>query len=242
MTGGEGNQEKKAHTVEIYWADGQFPGKDNPNTGEGTKFSLAADNATPYFAEEDAHEQSAFDRALDRETGNATQTWAAHSAGTSKLGTAEKYGLTSDKILYLAPAGTGHDVSSVDDTASPNADRAVIQSRTDAIDAAQWAGGDANSGEFSKGDPVDVMKAKRLEDGFLKDGRRVQDTGQIESHNAIFEEKSTSMENSTAFIYGQDVIPYQGNNPFLGDALKEKGIESKSDLKAVPYDEVFDED
>lgn len=229
-------------TVEIYWADGQFPGKTDPLTGKDTLSSLIADNATPDFAERDAASQAAFDRALDREAVNATQTWVGHSAGSSKLGTAEREGLTADKVLYMAPAGPGHGVSSLADVASPEADRAMIQSRTDKIAIAQDQGGAANSGSYSRrGHPDQVVGAVRLDEGLMKDNSKVQDQ-EIWGHNAVLSPESTSMQNATSFIYGDPVIPYLGHNHgFFSDALDREGIKTQADFesKKVAYDQVF---
>ena len=233
--------EGREGTVEIYWADGQFPGKTDPLTGEDTFTSLVADNATPHFAERDAKTQAAFDQALDREAVNATQTWVAHSAGASKQGTAEREGLTADKVLYMAPAGTGHEVGSLADVASPEADRALIQSRTDMIDVAQDHGGAANSGSyFSGGHPDQLMGAIRLEGGLMEDNSKVQDQDDG-GHNATLKGGSTSQENATAFIYGEPVIPYLGDNDLFSDALDRQGIDTQDDFesKKVAYDEVF---
>ncbi|WIK81647.1 hypothetical protein [Micrococcus lylae] len=226
-------------TVEIYWADGQFPGKTDPHTGEDTFGSLISDNATPDFAERDAASQSAFDRAIDREAVNATQTWVAHSAGASKQGTAEREGLTADKVLYMAPAGTGHDVASTADVASPHAHRAMIQSRTDKIAIAQDLGGGANGGGlFTGGHPDRLMGAVRLEAGLMEDGRRVQ-YQETWGHNAVLAKESTAVKNATAFIYGEDVTLYAGDNGLFHDALEDQGIKNQSDFKKVPYDRVF---
>ncbi|MBB4736510.1 hypothetical protein HDA30_002018 [Micrococcus cohnii] len=233
--------EGREGTVEIYWADGQFPGKTDPLTEEDTFTSLIADNATPDFAERDATNQAAFDRALDREAVNATQTWVAHSAGASKQGTAEREGLTADKVLYMAPAGTGHEVGSLADVASPEADRALIQSRTDKIDVAQDHGGAANSGSyFSGGHPDQLMGAIRLEAGLMEDDSKVQDQDNG-GHMAMLERGSTSQQNATAFIYGEPVIPYLGDNDLFSDALGRQGIDTQDDFesKKVAYAEAF---
>lgn len=124
--------------------------------------SVATDNMTAEYNEAGAPRLAAFDQAVDLEDDTAVQTTIAHSAGAPMAGTAERsdHGMTTDKFLYLAPAGTGHGVDSPQDTANPDADRAVIQTRENRIWMSQAFGGGFHAdGFWGGGDPSVLMDA-----------------------------------------------------------------------------------
>lgn len=156
-------------TVSIYWQ-----GTDLPQ-------DLVGDNITPHVNETGAPRLAAFDAAADLEmspsrTRGVTTTYVGHSAGGSLLGTAERrdLGLQATHIVYVAPAGTGHEVSSPEDTANEPARRFLIQTNDDPIELAQLAGGGAHGGSFLEGShPVRQMGAVRLESGLVPPGNHV---------------------------------------------------------------------
>lgn len=176
--------------------------------------SVATDNMTAEYNEAAAPRLAAFDQAVDLEDDTAVQTTIAHSAGAPMAGTAERsdHGMTTDKFLYLAPAGTGHGVDSPQDTANPDADRAVIQTREDRIWMSQAFGGGFHAdGFWGGGDPSVLMDAPRLESGYAADStgespKRVGD-GEFGGHSGLWHPDSTSRDNIQAFIYGGDLVP-----------------------------------
>ncbi|QCU77369.1 hypothetical protein E7744_03415 [Citricoccus sp. SGAir0253] len=184
-------------TVSIYWQGTDLPQE------------LIRDNATPHFNEQGAPSLAAFDHAADLEMSSTrvrdvATTYVAHSAGGSLLGTAEREGLDSTNIVYVAPAGTGHELSSPDDTQNPSAHRYLIQTNDDPISAAQLLGGGAHGGSFWEGsDPVRQMGAVRLESGFMGNGETV-----MGGHSDYFDPRSTSARNIEGVVYGTEVRPY----------------------------------
>lgn len=183
-------------TVSIYWQGTHLPQ------------DLVRDNATPHYNEEGAPLLAAFDHAADLEMASdrhrdVPTTYVGHSAGGSLVGTAEREGLDSTNIVYVAPAGNGHEVSSPEDTENEYAYRYLIQTNDDPISWAQALGGGAQSGSFWEGsNPVRQMGAVRLESGLKDDGSI------MEGHTDYFERDSTSARNIEGVVYGEDVSPY----------------------------------
>ncbi|WOO96512.1 alpha/beta hydrolase [Micrococcus terreus] len=186
-------------TVSIYWQGTDLPQR------------LVHDNATPHFNETGAPRLAAFDFAADLEmtsdrTRDVGTTYVGHSAGGSLLGTAERHdqGLDSTNIVYVAPAGTGHEVSSPQDTSNQHANRYLIQTNDDPIEWAQLLGGGAQGGSFLEGsNPVRQMDAVRLESGFMGDGSTV-----MSGHTDYFDHESTSAQNIEGVVYDEEVAPY----------------------------------
>lgn len=193
-------------TVSIYWQ-----GTDLPQ-------SLLGDNATPKFNEQGAPRLAAFDYAADLEFGARSRTtdvrttYIGHSAGGSLLGTAEREGLDSSAIVYVAPAGVGHEVGSPEDTANEHADRYWIQTRADPIWAAQGFGGSAHGPSGWEGSsPSRQMGAHRLESGFLRDGTDTligEDDGMTGGHTSYFTPGSDAALNIEGVVQGTQVFPY----------------------------------
>ncbi|MBF4993619.1 hypothetical protein ITX31_05785 [Arthrobacter gandavensis] len=180
--------------VSFYWQ-----GTDLPNELHHNLTASYNENGGPLLA--------AFDHALDLEVPQDTRsTYIGYSAGGSLLGTAEREGLTASNILYVAPAGTGHEVSSPGDTASPNSNRYWIQTRDDPISVAQIGGGGFHSGSFwSGGNPHTQMGAVRLESGFV-DPKKPDSL--MRGHTDYFAEGSTSAANIQSVINGNRVSLY----------------------------------
>lgn len=164
-------------------------------------------NVTSSYNEDGGPLLAAFDHALDLELADGTRsTYIGYSAGGSLLGTAEREGLDATNIVYVAPAGIGHEVSSPQDTANPDANRYWLQTRDDPITVAQVAGGGFHSGSFwSGGDPKTQMGAVRLETGFTDRYRRDE---LVKGHSNYFGERSTSADNIRAVIEGGEVRLY----------------------------------
>ncbi|MCC3296827.1 hypothetical protein [Arthrobacter caoxuetaonis] len=188
----EGKPEQQK--VSFYWQ-----GTDLPNELHHNLTSSYNENGGPLLA--------AFDHALDLEVPQDTRsTYIGYSAGGSLLGTAEREGLTASNILYVAPAGTGHQVSSPSDTAGPDSNRYWIQTRDDPISVAQIGGGGFHSGSFwSGGDPKTQMGAVRLESGFV-DPQKPDSL--MRGHTDYFAKGSTSAANIQAVIKGGRVSLY----------------------------------
>ncbi|GAA4775396.1 alpha/beta hydrolase [Citricoccus nitrophenolicus] len=184
-------------TVSIYWAGTDFPQ------------SLVGDNKDSTFNEQGAPLLAAFDHAADLDIPASARTTAiGHSAGGSMLGTAERgpEGLTSDNIVYVAPAGQGHEVGSPADTANPDANRYWIQTNYDRIRHAQDLGGGGHGPSWWEGSDIDgAMGATRLEAGYLNNGDVMgKDDGFAGGHSDYFEPDSTSALNLEALIHGGD--------------------------------------
>lgn len=167
-------------------------------------------NLTTAYNEEGGPLLAAFDFALDLEVPTESRTtYIGYSAGGSLLGTGEREGLDSTNILYIAPAGTGHNVSSPSDTANPDANRYWIQTRDDMISAAQRGGGGFHGGSFIDGvlgaNPATAMDAVRLESGFLDPA---DPDSLMKGHTEYFRAGSTSAANIAAVIEERPVSLY----------------------------------
>lgn len=245
-------------TVNFYWAGTDFPGSHDPQTGEQIPPTVLTDNMTSQWSENGAPRLAAFDQAVDLENSTATQTTIAHSAGTPLAGTAERHdnGMTTDKFLYLAPAGTGHNVGSPAATVNPDADRAVIQTREDPIWISQTFGGAFHGDNFAVGgDPSERMDAPRLESGMAANSTpenrvRVGD-GPAGGHSDLWHPDTTSRDNIEAFIYEKDLIPEipaeihphsSPQHPVVVDGLDANpniATHDGFDIYKKPYDEVI---
>lgn len=186
--------EEEPGKVSFYWQGTDLPDE-------------VLDNVTSDYNEQGAPRLAAFDDAVDAEISEkARTTYVSHSAGGSLLGTAEREGLDSSNIVYVAPAGPGHNVGSPQDTRNPDANRYWIQTRDDPIKWSQRLGGGYHGDHVgSAGDPTEQMGAHRLESGFLDPN----DPGSIvKGHSEYFTPGSTSANNIQAIIEGGDVSPY----------------------------------
>lgn len=216
--------------ISIYWQGTDLPDE-------------IPDNLTSSYNEQGAPHLAAFDRALDLELSpDVRSTYIGYSAGGSLLGTAEREGLDSTNILYVAPAGTGHNVSSPGDTANPDAHRYLLQTRDDPIAYAQGFGGGYHGGSFLEGsNPVHQMGATRLETGF-KDP--TDPTSVMGGHTDYFIPGSTSAQNIQGVIEGTQVsefVPYEHHYGF-GYSYLESPLETRPEdytdgqLPTVPTD------
>ncbi|GAA1120544.1 hypothetical protein GCM10009582_17210 [Arthrobacter flavus] len=185
------NGEPSDQKVGFYWQGTDLPQK------------LVMDNASPHFNETGAPRLAAFDYAVDLEIpSDARTTYVGYSAGGSLLGTGEREGLDSTNIVYVAPAGPGHEVGSPEDTANPDANRYWVQTRTDPISAAQFFGGGSHGSSWWKGGSPNQMGVTRLETGFL-DPRNPDSV--MGGHEDYFTPASTSAQNISGVINGTKV-------------------------------------
>ncbi|MGP5731378.1 hypothetical protein [Arthrobacter rhombi] len=183
--------------VSFYWQ-----GADLPNE--------VSDNLTSKYNEEGSSKLAAFDFAVDAEIpDDARSTYVGYSAGGSLLGTAEREGLNSDNIVYVAPAGTGNNVGSIEDTGpseddnNSEANRYWVQTRDDPIHWAQDFGGGYHGRAWWSGSyPDQQMGAHRLESGFLdsSDPKSI-----VKGHVEYFKPGSTSAQNIQEVIEGGNV-------------------------------------
>lgn len=181
-----------AGTVSFYWQ-----GTDIPQN--------VLDSASPQHNEMAGPRLAAFDYAVDLEIpSGARTTYVAYSAGAPLLGTGEREGLDSSNIVYVAPAGPGHEVSGPEDTANAEAIRYWIQTRSDyLIEIAQGVGGSVHGGSMLEGGGVGRMGVTRLESGFLvhRDA-----TTLMGGHSDYFSRVSTAALNMLGVIRGTQVI------------------------------------
>ena len=187
------NGEPSTGTVSFYWQGTDLPDE-------------IADNITTTFNEDGGPLLAAFDHALDLEARpDARTTYIGYSAGGSLLGTGERVGLDSTNIVYVAPAGTGHNVGSPEDTANPDANRYWLQTRDDPITAAQVLGGGFHGPSFWRGGSPTAMDPVRLETGFL---RPEDPESLMGGHTDYFRRDSTSATNIQGVIEGTEVSTY----------------------------------
>ena len=66
-----------------------------------------ADAADPRYALEMAPRLAAFSEDVERTAGDVPVTYIGHSYGGSIVGTAERFGLTADRVIYAEAAGAG---------------------------------------------------------------------------------------------------------------------------------------
>ena len=109
----------RGEVAAITYLGGPFPRGDNVAAG-------VVDAADPRYALDMAPRLVAFsedvDRTVDATGRDIPVTYIGHSYGGSILGTAEVFGLTADRTLYLAAAGAGVGVDDPSDWHNRNPD------------------------------------------------------------------------------------------------------------------------
>jgi hypothetical protein len=83
----------------ISYLGGHFP--------TGPLVAGVADAADPHYALQIAPRLVAFSEDVERQAGDTLVTYLGHSYGGSILGTAERFGLTADRVVYVEAAGAG---------------------------------------------------------------------------------------------------------------------------------------
>ncbi len=183
----------RGEVATITYLGGTFPRGDNVVAG-------VADAADPRYALEMAPRLVAFSEDVDR-TVNATGrdipvTYIGHSYGGSIMGTAEVFGLTADRTLYLAAAGAGVGVDDPSDWHNRNPDvlRFSMTAPGDLIEVVQ-----GNPASPHGADPDDMAGVISLAAGDYDDGRPMAGP---RAHTDIVNAPSDSWRNILAVITG----------------------------------------
>ena len=136
----------------------------------------------------------------------------AHSYGAVVLGGAEYLGLRADRVVYVAPAGLGHNVSGIAEfPRTRNAPHFVLQARNDLV--VGW-----NQGRVAHGptNPLEAEGVVRLETGHLKhrdpSSGTIESPGKFETHTTPFTRGSTSMRNIAGVVSGKPVSLFHEND------------------------------
>ncbi|WP_147440354.1 alpha/beta hydrolase [Mycetocola tolaasinivorans] len=140
-----------------------------------------------------------------------------HSYGAVVLARAEQLGLKADRVVYVAPAGLGHDtvngVSDFPNTGDVN--HFVLQARNDVVVGISQKGMSSDALDLGHGklDPVRAPGVVRLETGFRvwnkPESGTIESRGRTGSHSAVLDEESTSIFNIAGVISGEPVSRYQ---------------------------------
>lgn len=143
-----------------------------------------------------------------------------YSYGAAVLGGAEALGLRADRVLYVAPAGLGHEVAGLADfPRSKDAPHYVLQARNDGI--VGWNQGSKIAQALRLGhgatNPLNAPGVVRLETGFL-DAQHpekgvIEDAGAAGSHSAVFTPGSTSMGNIAGVVTNGPVSRFIADEP-----------------------------
>lgn len=183
----------KGEVAAITYLGGPFPGADNLAAG-------VADAADPRYALDMAPRLVAFSedvaRTVDATGRNMPVTYIGHSYGGSIMGTAEEFGLTADRTLYLAAAGAGVGVDDPSDWHNRNPDvlRFSMTAPGDPIELVQ-----GNPASPHGADPDDMPGVITLAAGDYDDGRPMAGP---RAHTDIVNAPSDSWRNILAVITG----------------------------------------
>ncbi|MCT7660087.1 alpha/beta hydrolase family protein [Mycobacterium deserti] len=184
----------RGEVAAITYLGGPFPHGDNPA-------AALIDAANPRFALEMAPRLVAFSEDVDRTVdalgrGSVPVTYIGHSYGGSILGTAEVFGLTADRTLYLAAAGAGVGVDDPGDwhNRNPDVERYSMTAPGDFIQAVQGIPGGPHGA-----DPDHMPGVIRLPTGYYDDGRLM---GGWQSHSDMINQPSDSWRTILAVITG----------------------------------------
>ena len=184
----------RGEVATITYLGGTFPRGDNVVAG-------VADAADPRYALEMAPRLVAFSEDVDR-TVNATGrdipvTYIGHSYGGSIMGTAEVFGLTADRTLYLAAAGAGVGVDDPSDWHNRNPDvlRFSMTAPGDLIEVVQGNPASPHGADPDEMAGVITFGGRRLR-------RRPTDGRPPGAHTDIVNAPSDSWRNILAVITG----------------------------------------
>ncbi|OBB03048.1 alpha/beta hydrolase [Mycobacteriaceae bacterium 1482268.1] len=183
----------RGEVAAITYLGGPFPRGDTIPEG-------VVDAADPRYALHMAPRLVAFsedvDRAVDATGRNIPVTYVGHSYGGSILGTAEVFGLTADRTLYLAAAGAGVGVDDPSDWHNRNPDvlRFSMTAPGDLIGLVQ---GSPTSPHGA--DPDTMAGVIHLAPGDYDDGRPMAGP---QAHTDIVNAPSDSWRNILAVITG----------------------------------------
>jgi alpha/beta hydrolase family protein len=183
----------RGEVAAITYLGGAFPRGDNIAAG-------VARAADPRYALDMAPRLVAFsedvDRTVDATGRDIPVTYIGHSYGGSIMGTAEVFGLTADRTLYLAAAGAGVGVDDPSDWHNRNPDvlRFSMTAPGDLIEAVQ-----GNPASPHGADPDEMPGVIRLDTGDYDDGRPMAGP---RAHTDIVNAPSDSWRNILAVITG----------------------------------------
>jgi Alpha/beta hydrolase len=183
----------RGEVAAITYLGGAFPRGDHVATG-------LVDAADPRYALDMAPRLVAFsedvDRTVDATGRDIPVTYIGHSYGGSILGTAEVFGLTADRTLYLAAAGAGVGVDDPSDWHNRNPDvlRFSMTAPGDLIEVVQ-----GNPASPHGVDPDTMPGVIHLSAGDYDDGRPMAGP---QAHGDIVNVPSDSWRNILAVITG----------------------------------------
>jgi uncharacterized protein YukE len=183
----------RGEVATITYLGGPFP-------GGGIVPAGIVDAADPRYALEMAPRLVAFsedvDRTVDATGRNIPVTYVGHSFGGSIMGTAEVFGLTADRTLYLAAAGAGVGVDDPSDWHNRNPDvlRFSMTAPGDLIEVVQGSPASPHGA-----DPDEMPGVIHLAAGNYDDGRPM--AGPY-AHTDIVNVPSDSWRNILAVITG----------------------------------------
>jgi uncharacterized protein YukE len=183
----------RGEVATITYLGGPFPRGGNVAAG-------VADAADPRYALDMAPRLVAFsedvDRAVDATGRDIPVTYIGHSYGGSIMGTAEVFGLSADRTLYLAAAGAGVGVDDPSDWHNRNPDvlRFSMTAPGDLIEVVQ-----GNPASPHGADPDEMPGVIRLPAGDYDDGRPMAGP---RAHTDIVNAPSDSWRNILAVITG----------------------------------------
>lgn len=184
----------RGEVAAITYLGGPFPGDHDPITA-------IAEAASPRFAMAMAPRLVSFSRAVDAAvdaTGRRVAvTYVGHSYGGSILGTAEALGMTADRTLYAAAAGTGFGVDHPDEwhNRNPHVLRFSMTAPGDPIQLVQGIIGGPHGA-----DPDDMPGVIHLATGRYDDGRLM--AGPAAHGDVLSVEGSDAWRNVLAVITG----------------------------------------
>ncbi len=182
----------RGEVAAITYLGGPFP--------RGPNVAGVADAADPRYALEMAPRLVAFsedvDRTVDATGRDIPVTYIGHSYGGSIMGTAEVFGLTADRALYLAAAGAGVGVDDPSDWHNRNPDvlRFSMTAPGDLIEVIQGIPGGPHGA-----DPDEMPGVIHLAAGDYDDGRPMAGP---RAHSDIINAPSDSWRNILAVITG----------------------------------------
>ena len=182
----------RGEVAAITYLGGPFP--------RGANAAGIVDAADPRYALEMAPRLVAFsedvDRTVDATGRDIPVTYIGHSYGGSIMGTAEVFGLTADRTLYLAAAGAGVGVDDPSDWHNRNPDvlRFSMTAPGDLIEAVQ---GFPTSPHGA--DPDEMPGVIHLSAGDYDDGRPMAGP---DAHSDVINVPSDSWRNILAVITG----------------------------------------
>lgn len=154
----------------------------------------------------------------------------AHSYGAVVLARAESLGLRADRIVYVAPAGLGHDTSLRDglDAFPHTGDKPhfLLQARNDRVVGFTQGGVSGFGLGHGFNNPLAVPGITRLETGFID--KRDPALGSVErggdeSHSDVLGPYSTSLENIANVVSGKPVSVYQPDDFLAPNLLTQPG-------------------